>query len=143
MNSNIFSIIHISLIRKINIFLYVNKCYYLTNYRNAFRHTDTSNIVNCRVSYQDSLCIIKILDEEKKRRVYFNSISIFLNFNKTGIKSVYIIMIHLHLFGVLFFFNTLFDCLIVHRTESIYTTDLTKDLYLCKHFLIPPYTYPI
>lgn len=78
MNSNIFSIIHISLIRKINIFLYLKKVLLPSKLQKCVSR-ETLNIVNCGVSYHDSLCII-----------------IFFNFKKTGIKLVYIIMIHLH-----------------------------------------------
>lgn len=78
MNSNIFSIIHISLIRKINIFLYLKKVLLPSKLQKCISR-ETLNIVNCGVSYHDSLCII-----------------IFFNFKKTGIKLVYIIMIHLH-----------------------------------------------
>lgn len=126
MNSNIFSIIHISLIRKINIFLYLKKVLLPSKLQKCVSR-ETLNIVNCGVSYHDSLCII-----------------IFFNFKKTGIHKI---SLHYYdsftLIWCFIFFNTLFDCLIVHRTESIYTTDLTKYMYLCKHFLIPPYTYPI
>lgn len=78
MNHNIFSIIHISLIRKINIFLYLKKVLLPSKLQKCVSR-ETLNIVNCGVSYHDSLCII-----------------IFFNFKKTGIKLVYIIMIHLH-----------------------------------------------
>lgn len=57
MNSNIFSIIQISLIRKINIFLYVKKMLLPSKLQKCVSR-ETSNIVNCRVSYHDSLCII-------------------------------------------------------------------------------------